>query len=139
MKKIFRLYKKYEEIINYVIIGGLTTFVSLATYYICVLLFLNPSNPFELQVANVISWICAVTFAYFTNKKFVFKDNSKGIASAIKFFASRVSTLLIDMISMYTLVTLIRINDKISKIIVQFIVLILNYVFSKFIVFKGEK
>ena len=139
MKEIIKFYKKYQEIINYIIVGGFTTVVSLVTYYACVFTFLNPKNALELQMANIISWVCAVTFAYFTNKKFVFKDNSKGIASVIKFFASRVSTLLIDMISMYTLVTLIGIDDKISKIIVQFIVLVLNYVFSKFIVFKGEK
>lgn len=139
MKKIILVYKKYEEIINYIIVGGFTTFVSLATYYISVLTFLNPNNPFQLQVANVISWICAVTFAYFANKKFVFKNNSENLSSAIKFFLSRVSTLLIDMASMYVFVSLLNINDKVSKILVQFLVLILNYIFSKFIVFKENK
>ncbi len=139
MKKIMIVYKKYEEIINYIIVGGFTTFVSLATYYISVLTFLNPNNPFQLQVANVVSWICAVTFAYFANKKFVFKNNSENLSSAIKFFLSRVSTLLIDMASMYVFVSLLNINDKISKILVQFLVLILNYIFSKFIVFKENK
>lgn len=139
MKKIILVYKKYEEIINYIIVGGFTTFVSLATYYISVLTFLNPNNPFQLQVANVISWICAVTFAYFANKKFVFKNNSENLSSAIKFFLYRVSTLLIDMASMYAFVSLLNINDKVSKILVQFLVLILNYIFSKFIVFKENK
>lgn len=139
MKKIILVYKKYEEIINYIIVGGFTTFVSLATYYISVLTFLNPNNPFQLQIANVISWICAVTFAYFANKKFVFKNNSENLSSAIKFFLSRVSTLLIDMASMYVFVSLLNINDKVSKILVQFLVLILNYIFSKFIVFKENK
>lgn len=139
MKKIMIVYKKYEEIINYIIVGGFTTFVSLATYYISVLTFLNPNNPFQLQVANVVSWICAVTFAYFANKKFVFKNNSENLSSAIKFFLSRVSTLLIDMASMYVFVSLLNINDKISKILVQFLVLLLNYIFSKFIVFKEKK
>lgn len=139
MKKIMIVYKKYEEIINYIIVGGFTTFVSLATYYISVLTFLNPNNPFQLQIANVVSWICAVTFAYFANKKFVFKNNSENLSSAIKFFLSRVSTLLIDMASMYVFVSLLNINDKISKILVQFLVLILNYIFSKFIVFKENK
>ena len=139
MKKIMIVYKKYEEIINYIIVGGFTTFVSLATYYISVLTFLNPNNPFQLQVANVVSWICAVTFAYFANKKFVFKNNSENLSSAIKFFLSRVSTLLIDMASMYVFVSLLNINDNISKILFQFLVLILNYIFSKFIVFKEKK
>lgn len=138
MKKLIELYKKYEEIINYVIVGGITTLVSLLTYYACVLTFLNPENAFELQVANVISWICAVTFAYLANKNIVFKDNSSNLISSIKFFISRLSTLLIDMMSMYILVSLIGINDKISKILVQFIVLVLNYILSKFLVFKKE-
>ena len=140
MKKVINLYKKYEEICNYVVVGGITTLVSLLTYYACVLTFLDPKNAFELQLANVISWICAVAFAYFANKKIVFKDNSKGLLSSIKFFLSRLSTLLIDMASMYILVTIVGINDKISKILVQFIVLVLNYILSKFLVFKkGEK
>ena len=67
MQKIIKLYKKYEEVINYIIVGGLTTFVSLLTYFISVLIFLNPSDPFQLQVANIISWIFSVTFAYFAS------------------------------------------------------------------------
>ena len=55
------LYNKYKEIINYVIVGGLTTVVSLAVYYALVLTVLNPDNPVQLQIANVISWIAAVT------------------------------------------------------------------------------
>lgn len=139
IKKIINVYKKYEEIINYIIVGGLTTFVSLITYYICVLIFLNPSNPFQLQIANIISWIFSVTFAYFTNRKYVFKSkNINKIKESIKFYLSRVSTLLIDMFIMFILVSVLSVNDKISKIIVQFVVLILNYLFSKFIVFRKK-
>ena len=68
------LYFKYKEIINYLIVGGLTTVVSLVTYYLCVLTFLDPGHPVQLQIANVISWIFAVTFAYFTNRKYVFES-----------------------------------------------------------------
>ena len=75
MKKIKELYKKYEELINYVIVGVLTTIVSLGSYYLCVLTVFNPDNPVLLQSANIISWILAVTFAYFANRKYVFKSN----------------------------------------------------------------
>lgn len=75
--KVMELYKKYKEIINYLIVGGLTTIVSLGVYYICVFTILNPNVPFELKDANVISWIVAVTFAYFTNRRFVFESKSK--------------------------------------------------------------
>lgn len=139
MKKIISIYKKYEEIINYIIIGGGTTLVSLLSYYISVL-FLDPNNAFQLQIANIISWVLSVTFAYFANRKVVFKskENNKVIEGS-KFFISRLSTLIIDMATMFTLVTIFSFNDKISKIIVQFIVLTLNYIFSKIFVFKRDK
>lgn len=137
MKKIISLYKKYEEIINYLIVGGLTTVVSLVTYYLCVLTILNPKDALELQIANIISWIVSVSFAYITNRIFVFKSKSKNILKEIgSFVSARVITLILDMFIMFLLVTLMGINDKISKIIVQVVVIILNYVFSKLFVFK---
>lgn len=137
MKKIISLYKKYEEIINYLIVGGLTTVVSLVTYYACVLTILNPKDALELQIANIISWIISVSFAYITNRIFVFKSKSKNILKELSsFISARVITLLLDMFIMFLMVTLMGINDKISKIIVQVVVTILNYIFSKIFVFK---
>ena len=127
--------KKYEEIIKYIIVGGFTTCVSLLSYYLLTLV-LDPKNPVYLQIANIMSWVLAVTFAYFANRIIVFKSNNKKIKEASKFYLSRVSTLLIDMFIMFLLVTIIGINDRISKIIVQFIVLVLNYILSKFLVFN---
>lgn len=138
MKKISSLYKKYQEIINYVIVGGLTTLVSLGSYYFCVITFLNPNNGWQLQVANIISWIFAVTFAYFANRIFVFKSKNKKAPEALGFFLARIFTLLVDMLVMFLLVTLIGVNDKISKILVQFVILVLNYILSKFIVFRNS-
>lgn len=136
MNKLISIYKKYEEIIKYVIVGVLTTVVSLLVYYGLVLTILNPKNAIELQIANIVSWIAAVTFAFFTNRKFVFKSNNKKWSiEAIKFYTSRLFTLFVDMGLMYFLVTLLELNDKISKIIVQFVILVLNYILSKFIVF----
>ena len=127
--------KKYEQIIKYVIVGAFTTLVSLSSYYLLTLV-LNPKNAIYLQFANVISWVLSVTFAYFANRMIVFKSNNNKIKEASKFYLSRVSTLLIDMFIMFLLVTIIGINDRISKIIVQFIVLVLNYILSKFLVFN---
>ena len=119
--------------------GGLITLVSLIVYYGLTFTILNPNNGFQLQTANVISWIIAVTFAYFTNRSFVFKQKNKAnLKEATSFYASRVSTLLVDMLLMYILVTRLHFDDKIIKIIVQVIVIILNYIFSKFIVFKKK-
>lgn len=135
--KLIRLYRKYKEIINYIIVGGLTTIVSLASYYICIIFFLDPQNPIQLQIANIISWISAVTFAYVTNRIFVFESKDQRIIrEATSFFIARVSTLLIDMASMFLMVSVFHMNDKIAKIIVQFIIMVLNYVFSKLFVFR---
>lgn len=57
----------------------------------------------------------------------------------MKFYISRLTTLFIDMLSMFILTDLIKLNDLISKILVQFIIVILNYIFSKLFVFKKEK
>lgn len=134
-----KLIKKYDEIIRYLIIGVLTTMVSLLTYYILTYTVLNPNEAIELQIANIISWIVSVTFAYFTNKYYVFKKNdNSSIREVGSFYLSRLSTLLIDMGLMYIFVTILNFNDKLIKLIVQVIVIVSNYVFSKFIVFKKK-
>lgn len=138
---IWNIYHKNEEIWNYLIVGGLTTIVSLLSYYLCVLTILNPNNALELQIANIISWICAVTFAYFANRIYVFKSTNKNITKeAFNFVSSRILTLLLDMLSMFIIVSIFHINDKIGKIISQVLVMIGNYIISKLYVFKkGEK
>lgn len=129
--------KKNKEMINYIIVGILTTLVSLAVYYALVLTILNPEDALLLQVANVISWIAAVTFAYFANRKFVFESKNEHIVlEAMKFYLSRLGTLLLDMTIMYIGVSLLFYNDKFVKIIVQIIVIIINYIFSKLFVFQ---
>lgn len=139
MKKIKELFKKYQEIINYLVIGVLTTIVSLLTYYLLVYTILDPNKALELQCANIISWILSVTFAYFTNRIYVFKTNNKiSLKEAISFYLSRVTTLLLDMGLMYIFVSMLKYNDKLIKLVVQFIVIILNYILSKFIVFKEQ-
>ena len=139
MKKIKDLFIKYQEIISYLIFGVLTTVISLATYYLLVYTILDPNKGFELQIANIISWIAAVTFAYFTNRKYVFKSNKeKRLKEAFNFYLSRLSTLLIEMFLMWLLVTKLSFNDKVIKMIVQVAVIVLNYVFSKFLVFGKQ-
>ena len=136
---IKNLYIKYKEIINYLIFGILTTLVSLLTYYLLVFTILNPNNPIELQLANIISWITCVTFAYITNRKYVFNSIDKNIKKElIKFYSSRLSTLFLDMLIMFIFVTKLKFNDKIIKIIIQILIIILNYILSKLLVFKNK-
>ena len=82
MKKYYELalkyYKKYDEIINYLIFGVLTTVVTIITYAIFTNTFLSSKSALDIQIANVLSWIIAVTFAYLTNRKYVFKSKAQG-------------------------------------------------------------
>ena len=81
------MYKKYEEIIMYLIIGGLTTLVNIRVYFLVTHTFLNPGDKLELQIAEVISWTVAVIFAYYTNRKYFFKrKNEASLKEAISFF-----------------------------------------------------
>ena len=131
---IKKIYIKYKEIINYLIAGFLTLIVSIASYAI-----LSKVLHIYYIISNVVSWILAVLFAYYVNRKFVFKSTStkkEKMNEIINFFKYRILSLIIETILMYILVDIILVNDLVSKVIVQIIVIILNYIFSKFLIFK---
>lgn len=133
-KQIKELYLKYKEIINYVIVGALTTLVSIGSYWL--LRFIIK----DYIVLSVLSWIIAVLFAYVTNRIFVFESKGNNIqVEFIKFIGCRLTTLGIEVLLMILFVSVFKINDMVSKIILQVVVLVLNYVFSKLFVFKGDK
>ncbi len=129
-EKIKELYKKYKEIVNYIIVGALTTLVSIGSYWIIRFAIKN------YIILSILSWICAVTFAYITNRLFVFESKEKDIIKEItKFVSCRLVTLLLEVVLMMVFVDLLHINDMVSKIILQVVVLVLNYVLSKIFVF----
>ena len=137
MSKIIDLFNKYKEVVMYLIFGVLTTIVSLVSYYLLTITIFNPDNAILLQVANVLSWIISVLFAYITNRKFVFESKNNNILKEVSsFFGSRLITLLFDMLIMFVGVTLLKGNDKFIKVISQVIVIVSNYIFSKLFVFK---
>jgi len=137
---IVKQYKKHQEIINYLIIGVLTTVVSLVIYYALVCTILNPENSLELQVANILAWIGSVLFAYVTNRKFVFQSKSQEVIKEFtSFVGSRFLTLLADMVLMFLGVTLCHFNDKTIKLLSQIIVIVANYILSKCFVFNKKK
>ncbi len=140
MEKLVSLCRKYREQISYLIVGGLTTAVSLASYWIVTKTFLNPEDPLQLQAANVISWICAVAFAYFANRRYVFRSTEENrLLEASKFVLSRVATLLMEMGIMGLGVSVMGINDRAVKLAAQVIIIIANYVFSKLMVFRKKE
>lgn len=141
INKIKQLYLKYKEIVNYLIFGGLTTIVALIVKWGLLFTFLNASNGFELQVAVILSWIAAVLFAYFTNRKYVFESKTDNKSREfINFIIARLATLLLDMFIMWFFVTLLKLNTDlyvlIFTLVSQVLVIISNYIFSKLFVFK---
>lgn len=136
--KIWKIYKDHEEVINYLFFGGLTTIVSIGSYAIFAKIF-----GLSILLSNILSWILAVLFAFITNKIFVFKSKNNTIKDffmeCIKFYSARIFSLGVESLILYIGATVLHINDIIVKVFAQVIVVILNYILSKLIVFKGKK
>lgn len=137
MSKIKYICTKYREQIAYLFVGGTTTVVSIASYY----LFTYPLG-LGYMTSTILSWIVSVLYAYVTNKIIVFRSDVKGFIGIFKegvsFITCRLLTLFIEMGTMYLLVSVIAVDKGISKILVQFIIFVLNYVFSKVLVFRKK-
>ena len=141
IEKFKELYKKYEEIIVYLIVGVLTTIVSWTAKFIAnALLFDNTMYPtfFENAVLSTINWTAGVIFAYFTNRRFVFKSKEPMLNEAPKFVLSRVSTWILDVVMMQ-IFTALSVNLVIGTFITAVLVTVANYVFSKLFVFNKKK
>lgn len=132
--KIVIIFNKYKEVILYLIFGVLTTAVNILIYALFArIISLN------IFFANVIAWILSVLFAYLTNRKYVFKSKNQGkLKEVISFYICRLLTFAFDMLLMYILIFIMTLDDMISKILVNVIVIILNYIFSKSVVFNQE-
>lgn len=139
--KIKELWKKYEEIIVYLIVGGMTTVFSwFWMFFVNIVIFGNPLYPTKKQslILSVVNWTAGVVFAYPTNRKFVFKSKNPNILQeAGKLVASRVSTLILEIVARQVLV-LLGSNVYVQTIITAVLVIIGNYIFSKLWVFRKK-
>lgn len=137
IQKVKELIKKHEELIKYLIIGVLTTVIN----YIIFAILVKLAN-IDMHVSNIIAWIVSVIFAYFTNKLFVFESKSfefKVIGKEVlSFGAARVFSLLLEEVILYIFVNLLNMNELVIKLIANVIVIIVNYILSKFIIFKKD-
>lgn len=129
------LFIKYKAIILYLFFGGCTTLINIVTYYISAHL-LN----FSTAISTFLAWFFAVVVAYITNKIWVFECKSWKREVLVKevtsFFACRIATGLLDMAFMLIFVDILLCNDLIIKIVSNIVVIILNYVASKLVIFK---
>ena len=136
---MINIYKKNKEIINYLIFGVLTTVVSFVVYFIFAKVF-----KIDEVISNVISWFFSVLFAFITNKLYVFESKETGkktlLKEIISFYLARLFTGVVCDLGVFALmVKMFKINDVLSKLVTQVIVIILNYVLSKLFVFKQNK
>ena len=134
MNNIKKLINK--EIILYVIFGVLTTIVNLIAYY----LFSNIIN-INYLISNAIAWIISVVFAYITNKFFVFNSSYINkdviIEEFIKFMNCRLISGLSEVVLLFLFVDLLLMNDIVAKLIIEVLVALINFIFSKVFIFKG--
>ena len=139
MEKIKQLFVKYEEIIVYLIVGVINTIVSWAACFL-VELFLDPGISWQNFVINTVGWVAGVVFGYFANRKYVFKStNPEMMKEFLGFAGGRVSTWIMDIVLMFVLVNLIHMDYWIAKIFISSVlVMIANYLLSKFFVFKKK-
>ena len=138
MGKIKELLIKYKELVLYVVFGVLTTVVSYVSYWIFTDFLHIP-----YMVSTALSWVLSVTFAYVTNRKWVFESRAHGfvpiLTEAAKFFASRIASGFMEMGMMFIGVDLLHVNDKIVKLVANVFVILANYILSKLVVFRKKK
>ena len=134
LKNIKDWSKKHRELVVYLICGFLTFVVSMVVYAL-----LSEIFRINVLVANIITWIIAVYFAFSVNWKFVFKSNGNFTSELIQFYLGRVATLVVEQAMLYIFIIRLMFNNMAIKSIAQVVIIILNYIISKFIVFKKEK
>lgn len=126
-----------NPVLKYIFFGGCATLVNLGSYYV-----LRLTTRLEVNVANTISVCIAILFAYFTNSRFVFESKAvllkDKFSEFVKFVSARLVTMVIEVGGVWLMVDMLHINDYVSKFLIQFIVLALNYIFSKFLIFTKK-
>ena len=141
MNKLIDLFKKYQEIIIYVIVGGLTTVVNFVVFYLCKIT-IGTNTVLRMNISNFIAWVIAVLFAFVANKLYVF--NSKSLEKTLVlnefsgFVAARVFSLGAEVVIMNVGILMLMIPDMICKLFAQVVIVVMNYFFSKFIIFKKK-
>lgn len=135
VKKLRELFLKYKPMVLYLFFGGVTTLVNIVVYLFCTELF-----HIHYLVSNVAAWVLAVLVAYVTNRIWVFESDKRSARAIVLEFGLFVSARLLsgvsDMVTMFLCVDIIGMNGLAAKIIANVVVVVLNYVFSKWIVFR---
>ena len=129
------LYKKHKDIIPYIFFGVCTTIINVIVYWIISHMFKAATMP-----STIVAWLVAVFFAYITNRKWVFHSEAttlrKVIIEGLSFLGCRLATGVLDWLCMFVFVDILKFNDLIIKLMANILVIVLNYLASKLIIFK---
>ena len=135
---IKKLWFKYKELFFYGVFGVGATVINIVSYRVLANIF----GKKYFLIANIIAWILAFIFAFITNKLFVFESKSWEAQIAMNefvgFLSARLATGILDTVLMWFFVSVISLDDTLSKIIINILVIIINYIASKFFIFKKE-
>ena len=137
MEKLKALYTRYQDVIPYLFFGVCTTLVNMAAYAVA-------AYPLGLSVtaSTVIAWVLAVLFAYVTNRRWVFHSEARTTAEIgrelLSFFSCRAATGLLDIGCMALFVDVLGWNDLLIKALDNVLVIILNYVASRLLIFRKK-
>ena len=135
---IKNLWLRYKELFFYAVFGVGATVINIVSYRVLA----NTCGKKYFLIANIIAWILAFIFAFITNKLFVFESKSWEAQIAMKefvgFLSARLATGILDTVLMWVFVSIISLDDTLSKIIINILVIIINYIASKFFIFKKE-
>lgn len=138
MEKICDLIRKYWDVLSYLFFGFATTVLNYLIYFPCIYFLGLPAS-----VSNVIAWVISATFAFVTNKAFVFRSRDWScksiISEGVKFFGCRVGSGVLESVIILLAVDIMKLNSVGWKIFTSILVVVLNYFGSKFLVFKDDK
>ena len=135
LRIFYPIYKKYKEVLLYLFFGGCAFIISIGSYAI-----VNVNFGVNELIANIISWILAVVFAFFTNRVWVFQSATDSVKAFgiqfASFIGGRIVTLIIEEAMIFIFITVLGFNSILIKILAQVVVIVLNYIISKFMIFK---
>lgn len=138
IEQVVDLFKKYKEQISYLFFGGCTTLVNIVVYYLATRVF-----GIGILWSTTLGWVFSVTFAYVTNKIWVFESKTNGITGLLKeafhFYLCRGATYFVDLAAMELFVEVFMLPDMLIKIIANVVIILLNYILSKVFIFRKEK
>lgn len=144
LKGLADWYRKHQEGMRYLVFGALSTVVNIVSYTIFAVLILKgvENETLRVNISEIVAFITAVIFAYVTNKLYVFNSKTTGFKDLIReiasFFGCRIFTEIVSIIMMNAAVAF-NINDILMKVVSNIVVIILNFVFSKILIFKKQK